>query len=320
MSSQMKKGVAVWVLGFFTFLAFLNAFNSVMMWVMNGSNFVFTPYLISQYIGNLQIAQYFWISVTATFVFLGLTAIIGFRDSYSIEKKMFNRMEAQRKANETFFKVFDSNLLNIRKEILNNQKVTREHIFTIDASIDDVRSELSQAIKRQEDIGNNVEAWSKVVNKTRKDTLEMKKGLKAVKTALIFPEPKITVDSSPAKIKGIGPRTAEELEAIGITNAGEFLTMDPIIIGEKTRLHYKNAAYLQGLVQLLMIPEINEIDVELLEKVGVTNRKELASQDPFELTIKLSEVAKAFAKDGKIKEAQKPTLEKVLSWVRLAKI
>ena len=77
---------------------------------------------------------------------------------------------------------------------------------------------------------------------------------------------------------------------------------------------------MQGIVRLLMIPEIDEIDVELLEKVGVTNRKDLASQDPFELNIKLSEVAKAFYKDGKIKESKKPTLEEVLSWVRLAKL
>ncbi|MFQ5759242.1 MAG: DUF4332 domain-containing protein, partial [Candidatus Bathyarchaeia archaeon] len=121
-------------------------------------------------------------------------------------------------------------------------------------------------------------------------------------------------------VKGIGPRLAEELEAMGITNVGEFLTADPAVIDKKSRLTRETAERLQGTVQLLMIPGIETTDVELLEKAGVTNRKELAERDPFELCKKLTEVAKTYVEERKISESEKPTVEEVLSWVKLAKL
>jgi nucleotidyltransferase/DNA polymerase involved in DNA repair len=148
----------------------------------------------------------------------------------------------------------------------------------------------------------------------------MKTRLETLETALALPQPKMTSQSNIRDIKGIGPRLAEELKVTWITNVGDFLTSDPAVIDEKTRLTRETAEHLQGAVQLLMIPGIRKTDVELLEKVDVTNRKELAKQDPFELTRKLAEVAKTYVEMRKISEAEKPTIEDVFSWVKLAKL
>jgi len=79
------------------------------------------------------------------------------------------------------------------------------------------------------------------------------------------------------------------------------------------------ATKLHASAQLLMVPGIDQNDAELLEKVGITTPGELANQDPIELSRKIGEVAKAYVEQGKMLEAEKPTIEEVWSWIKLAK-
>jgi hypothetical protein len=76
---------------------------------------------------------------------------------------------------------------------------------------------------------------------------------------------------------------------------------------------------LQGRAQLAMVPSVKEKDMILLEEAGVTNRKELASQDPLELGRKINEVFKVYVEEKKISEAEKPTIEEIYSWIKFAK-
>ena len=363
MSAYLKKGIAVWILGFLTFLAFLNAFNAVMQWTLNGSDHEFEPYLIGQFTGRLQVMPYFWISVVTAFVFLGGTAVMAFRrppldpalvemfdnmnDQLATNKialqdgleanqgfirttktDLLERMEDQKRVNEKSFETLGASLQSIENETLDAlekgfQEVSRELFSAIEMSVSGVRGEVLRALAKQEEVIRRVGRSSKksirTIEKVTVDLDGMKTMLETLETALALPQPKLTSHSGPRDLKGIGPRLAEELKSMGITNIGEFLTADPAVIDKKTRLTRETAERLQGAVQLLMVPGIDKTDVELLEKVGVANRKELGKRDPFELYRKLSEVVKTYVEERKISEAQNPTVEDVLSWVKLAK-
>ena len=134
-----------------------------------------------------------------------------------------------------------------------------------------------------------------------------------------MPKPQLTSQSSPEEVRGIGENTGNELREMGITNVRELVLTDPGVIAEKTGMTVKTVEKLQGRAQLQMIPGIKEKDLMLLEDVGVMNRKELAAQDPIELGRKMNEVLKAYVDEGKISEAEKPTIEEIYSWVKFAK-
>jgi predicted flap endonuclease-1-like 5' DNA nuclease len=367
MSAYLKKGIAVWILGFLTLLAFLNVFNAALNWTLYGSEFEFEPYLIDQFTGIIQVKPYFWISVITAFVFLGCTAVIAFRKPppdptlvemldnmnsqlmanktaleegleantkfiEAIKTDIMERIGTQHKANEKLFQSLGTGLENMGEEMLRTlkkqekslQKVGQELSSTVEISIGGVKKELLEALAKQEqvirNVGNSSRKSMKTIEKATADLGEMKTRLETLETALALPQPKMTSHVSPLDVKGIGPRLAEELKAMGITNVGEFLTADPAVIDNKTRLTRETAESLQGAVQLLMVPGIDNTDVELLKEVGVANRKELAEQDPFELSRRLAEVAKTYVEEGKISQAEKPTVEEVLTWVKLAKL
>jgi predicted flap endonuclease-1-like 5' DNA nuclease len=366
MSAYLKKGIAVWMLGFLTFLAALNAFNAQLLWTLRGSDFEFEPYLIGQFTGKMEVARYLWISLAATFILLGCTAVMAFRkppldpdlmeilatvDSHiaankktleeglaanrksieSMESNLREKMEAQKTINEKSFENLSTSLQSTRRETLDTlekqtkelQRVSRELSSTLETNLSSFREQVLEALAKEGEIirkiGRSSKRNAKTIEKGMADMAEVKVRLEALENLLALPKPKLTSHSSTRDIKGIGPRLAEELEAIGITNVSDFLSADPALIEAKTRLTRETAERLQGTAQLLMIPGIDKTDVELLEKAGVTSRRELADQDPFKLHRRLSEIAKTYIEEGKISEAEKPTVEEVLSWIKLAK-
>ena len=330
--SGMKKGLAVWIFGFFTILAFVNVFNSAMMWMQNGDAFLFTPYLIGQFIGPLQVTQYFWISIAVGFLFSGCMTFTAFWKQNEIE--ITNALKGQRTALDKFFEVYRTNLkshelLKSHIDITAQQNQKRLRDF-----IGDLGMQLSGAIKRetfakkldrfiktnakQEETNTaRVEQFSKTIETLQHDFADMRKGFQSLENAILSPLSKLTVESSPKEIVGIGPRIAKELENIGITNVGDFLFTDPAIIDGNTHLSLDQVERLQGTAQLLMIPGIDDTDIELFQKMGVTNRKELAVQDPFEFNIRL---LNTYAKSGQHLKYKKPRFEEVLSWVRTAQL
>ncbi len=106
---------------------------------------------------------------------------------------------------------------------------------------------------------------------------------------------------------------------MGITSVGELITADPVAIDEKTRVSQDMAKNLQSTAQLMMVPGVDENDAELLKEVEVFTIRELAEQDPIQLSGKIGEVAKTYVEQGKITESEKPTVEEVSSWVKHAK-
>ena len=383
MVSHWAKGMGVWVLGFLTFLAGLNALNAVVRWAFDGRDWVFEPYLIG-FIGEMQVTTYFWVSIIAMFLFLGVTAIIAYSRPppdpaiisriVSVEEELatnrgmlestqiglYRRLEDNERAREELFNKVNVTLRDVREKTvgaLEKQekeiRKVREDLFPmIKADLADARKETAGMLEKQGEamqkvlfsaIKTNVgaireemlgvlekhgKAIQKVERLSRRGAAAIEKQMAELATLgtrlerlerEFLPQPRLTSQSSPEEIKGVGPRLGEELRAIGITNAGELITSDPAIIAGRTRVSPETAMRLQAKAQLLMVPGIDENDVELLEEAGITTRRELAEQDTIELSRKIGEIAKTYVEQGKISESEKPTIEEISSWIKLAK-
>jgi len=209
-------------------------------------------------------------------------------------------------------------------ENIENTRKTSQELFTkVNTNFDDAKKETLAVLEKQETTIQEVERLSKqgaVALKKQKAELEdMRIRLEKIEEKMIPPKPRLKGQDNPEEIRGIGPRLGEELKALGITNVGELITADPAIIDEKTRVSRDMAEHLQATAQLLMIPGVNENDAELLVEAGITSRKELGDQDLVPLSRKISEIAKTRIKEGKISKDEKPTIEEISSWIRMAR-
>jgi len=308
MSAYLKKGVIVWILGFLTFLASLSTFHAVVLWAINGGeDRVAETYLISNITGELRITTYFWISTTITFIFLGLTAIVAYwkppPDPALV--KTFLRIEREMMTNR-----------NRLEEQGKTIRDVHEAWFTVMESIGDVKKEMLAKLEKQR---RTLRQLSKLTaGAIAKEMSEMKIRLKKIEKRLTLPQPKITSSDAPEKIKGIGPKLGDALKAMGVTSVGELITADPAIIAVKTRLSQEAAKDLQATTQLQMVPGVDEIDAELLKEAGVFSIKGLARQDPIQLSREIAEITKTYAEQGKIDENEKPSIEEVMLWIKLA--
>ena len=308
MSAYLKRGITVWILGFLTFLASLSTFHAVVLWAINGGeDRIAKTYLISNVTGELRITTYFWISTTITFIFLGLTAIVAYW-----------KPPPDPALAKTFLKI-ERDMMTNRNRLEEQGKTIREMHeawFTVMESIGDVKKETLAKLEKQR---RTLRQLSKLSADTiAKEMSKMKTRLKKIEKQLTPPQPKIKSLDTPEKIKGIGPKLGDALKAMGITRVGELITSDPAIIAVKTRLSQEAAKDLQATAQLQMIPGVDKIDAELLKEVGVFTIKELARQDPIQLSRKIAEITKTYAEQGKIEENEKPSIEEVMLWIKLA--
>jgi len=335
---NVKRGVAVWITGFLAFIAGINAINAVLLWSKDGPYSPINPYLIGEYIGEIQVETYFWLSVALTFAFLGLAVITAFRGTLEVTAIRWTSAKVEQ------------NLTTFRKDLLTflqNLSETREEesrtVKSLNGTMRTLKRNLSEGLENNRKAG---EELLKKVDSTKKDTIDTietqgqsirevnrtsaqiiaalkkhKEELDDAKTrlhkleAILTPRPpKLTSKNNLEEIKGIGPRLGNELRSLGITNVGELLTANPDVVAEKTgNISSDKMMQWQTVAQLQMIPGISEKDADLLEKVGIRNRKDLASQDPVELRKKIEE-------NGKISEGEKPTIEEVATWIKLAKL
>jgi len=356
-----KRGVAVWISGFLTFLAVLSSFGTVLYLIdeTKGPNFILRPYLIGDImgslVGDLSVENYFWISLTATFIFLGLTCIIAYRKlppdpeivkmfikvggnlaalrktQEATSTELAESIENNRKTSREFFKKVDTNLEDAKKETLavmekqgkTIQKVRRDVVSTVETKVGETREEMLGALKKQETAIRGVrrlnEQGAAALKEQRAELEDIRIRLEKIEEKMMPPQPRLNSQDNTEEIKGIGPRLGEELRALGITNVGELVTADPAIIDEKTRVSRDMAERLQATAQLRMIPSVDENDAEMLVDAGITSRRELADQDLVQLSRKISEIAKTYIEEGKMSEDEKPTIEEVSSWIRMAR-
>lgn len=351
----LKRGVAVWISGFLTFLGAINVVNAVTLWRLEGRYSIINPYLIGDWIGAMQVSTYFWASVTATFVFLGLTSVIAYRrlppdpaivrmlvklggtlattkkTVETAQKDLYDGLENNKIAREQLFKKSNANLDNTRQEMLSAlvgqektiQKVRKDTLFAIETNLSSVRKDLLGKLDRQAKAVQKVERTSKWnakrVEKQTASLTDIGSKLGKIEAELMPPEPRLTSQNELEDMKGIGSSLGKELRSIGLKNIGELIATEPATIAEKTRPSPEMVERLQQRALLLMIPGINESDIRLLKEVGITSRKELADQDPILLSRRMEEVAKTYVETGKISREEKPSIEEISSWIKNAK-
>jgi len=357
MSAYLKRGIVVWILAFLTFLAALNAVHAVILWAATQDLNLTVPIIdpINQLISGLQLRTYLWASIVLTLVFLGFTCVAAFRkpptdpalikmfvkldgnltanrktlrDGLEENKEMMgstrmdilDRLDVNKKASEKLFKTVDANLDSARKEI----QTLREELFpAIETSLSNIKEETLKAIRKQARAIQKVERLSTQsatnIEAQSTELTDMKTRIERIESGLVPLQPKLTSQDKPEKVKGIGPRLEKELRAIGITRVGELLIADPEAVAEKTRASPEMVKQLQTTAQLLMVPGVDENDAELLKEAGVNSIKELANQDPIQLSTKIEEIAKIHVEQERITEKEKPTIEEVMSWIKQAK-
>jgi predicted flap endonuclease-1-like 5' DNA nuclease len=310
MSAYLKKVITVLILGYLTFLATLNTLHGVILWAIDGGDYIFEPYLLGTITGGMPVATYFCASAAAAFIFLTLTTVVAYwkppRDSALA--RAFFKMEENMMVNR----------YNLEEQGKTIQSIYEE-LFPILESISNIKKETSTESERQRRaILNAGKLNAKTIEKEMSKLNDIKTRLRNIEKQITPLQPKITSSDKPQKINGIGPRIGDALRAMGITSVGELITTDPTIIAVKTRLSLETVKQLRAAAQLQMIPGVDENDVELLRDVDVFTIKELAGQDPIQLGRRIAEIAETYVEQGKIDESEKPSLEEVMSWVKLA--
>ena len=352
---SVKRGIAVWISGFLTLMAALSSFGTMIYWINQGPNVPIKPYLTGEIIGELRVEVCFWISTIATFGFLGLTCIIAYRrqppdpeivrmfvrvggNLAALRKVQENtamelseKLENNRITSEQLFKKADTDLENAKKEMLDTlekqekaiQKVRQDIASTVETKVNETREGIFGVLKKHETAIREFWRLSKrgtaAVEKQRTELEDMKIRLEKIEGQLVPPQPRLKSQDNTEEIRGIGPRLGEELRSIGITNVGELIMADPAVIDEKTHVSREMAERLQATAQLLMIPGVDTDDAKLLLEAGVTSRKELAAQDLVPLSRKIGEITKTYIAEGKMSEDEKPTIEEISSWIKMAK-
>ena len=351
----VKRGITVWISAFATFLAILSSFAMAILLINEGADSIVRPYIIGSIFGDLSVESYLWISVTTTFIFLGLTCIIAYlkqppnpeivkmflkvggnlaalrKTQENTITEMTDQMEYDRKVNQKFFNKVNSNFEETNKEtfaLLAEQrrmikKARLDLISAIEKKAGETGEKMSADLKKQETVMRGVKRLSEegatALKNQRSELEEIRLRLERIEGNMVPIQAKLKTFDNPEDIKGIGPSFGKELSGLGITSVGEFLTTDPLVIGEKTRVSQEMAENLQAMAQLMMIPGVDANDAELLIEAGIKSRKELADHDLIQLSRKVGEIAKIYVDQGKISKDEYPTIEEISSWIRMAR-
>ena len=350
-----KRGIFVWISAFVTLLFIMNSFYIGALLIESGPSSIISPYLLGDLVGSLSAETYLWISITITFVFLGITCLIIYRrqppdpELVKLLLKVGGNLAALRKSQE-------ASVAEIVDQIDYGRKVNQKFFSTVTSEIQEEKNQMMKLLEKQgkvikkirselntlieSKINETIEKMSTEIKKQEKDIIKIKQlneeNIKTIKNQLtelenikqkiegiegkFLPEQgTLKSDQSPENIKGVGPALGSELRMMGINTVGDFITTNPELIGDKTRISKDAAKNLQGLSQLMMIPGVESNDAELLLESGIKTRKELANQDLIPLSIKIGEVAKNWIDQGKINQNEIPTIERISSWIRMAR-
>ncbi len=298
MTSSRKPLYILCLLASLTFMAVSNVF-----YVLSRYANPFSPFLVSAIIGSVPYELYLGFSIAVTMVFLSAT-LVSFA-SISMSGKILPVMENLIAVNKEVLHVNNVNA-GATTKALQESMVGQQQLV---ASFQGMQFELVNTLERQQKIEKRIGQLSRNVEQA----------IMELQTSLQLPEPVLTGQSSPKELKGIGPKTASALEDIDIMTVTDFLVANPLEVSKQTRLTHEQIEQLRNAIQLLMIPNLSYTDLSLLEDVGVLTRRDLATQDPLELNLMLSNVAQSYLDAQQLTKEEIPTLEEILLWVRVAK-
>jgi len=319
MSAGRMKGTVVWIFAFLSFLAGLNVFNALMLLTLRGGDFIAEFSIYGLALGSVSVMAYFLISIITTFVLLGSTFFLVFQ-GLPTDPNVLQRLARLEESLALNANMLENTQMGFFRRLEENEKATDEAFRKMSMNLEEARKQTNDALERQGKALQDVQEESAdLVKKQVKELASVRKRVEKIEKALSPAKAKLTSKSKLEAVKGVKPRLAQELRNMGITTVGQFLTVDPAVIAEKTMEFPESVTNLQAKAQLLMVPGIAANDAELLMKVGITSRKELSNQDPVQLCRALVGIANAYVEHGKMPASQVPTIDDVWSWVKLAK-
>jgi chromosome segregation ATPase len=198
------KGIIIWILGFFSFLAASNVINAVIMWFSLGAEGTFTPSLLGGLTGPIPVYVYLLISVIATLAFLGATSHMLVRefsttDQISALAENVNRLETSQQA---------------QQRTLDN---LQDKMLAIEGSLERTRNELSKSLSEQGDavkqsLETSHEAHQKLLETLQNQAVSLDESLTAVKKGLGGHTKEIKEVS--ANLAQFGPQVADVKETV----------------------------------------------------------------------------------------------------------
>jgi len=323
MATGKTKGTLVWIFAFLSVVAGLNMFNAVMLLTLRGGDFVADFSIMALQLGSVSVLAYFLVSVITTFVLLGLTFFFMFQ-GLPADPDLLQRLSKVEASLAMSTNMLENMQIGFFRRLEDNEKATDESLKKMKISLDEARKETNDALEKQRRALREAQKENKrntdVIKKQATEVSSMRKRVEKIEKTLSPAKTKLTSKSKLKAVKGVQPRLAAGLKTMGITNVGQFLTTDPAVIAEKTMEFPETVTNLQAKAQLLMVPGIDPNDAELLVKVGITSRKELADQDPIQLSRAIVNIANTYVGRGKMSTNRVPTVDDVWSWIRSAKL
>jgi len=240
----------------------------------------------------------------------------------------------QKLSDDTQSRLFmvDSNMANMRKDFtkgLDEQgeaiKQSQTNLVNrLNGQLSDLREEIARQLGDIKASSEQQEQQEKkaanAILKQRDEITDVKLRLDSLEEEFAKPKPELTSLSETVDVKGIGPTKANELKEMGIATVGEFILTDPQVIAQGTSTSQGVVEKLQARAQLSMVPGVKGKDLILLEELGITSRRQLANQDPIDLSKRINKLFNNLVEKGQISGDEKPTIEEITSWVKFAKI
>ena len=339
MYSRKSRGTLTWFTTLLSFFFGLNSFNALMLLTLNGSDFAVTLSLLNMEMGVVNVFTYFLFSLIATSAFSGATFFCLFK-GLPADPNLLERLAKVESSSSLNTNMLENMQIGFFKRLEDNEKTNEVslqkmnmHLEESDKARELALQKMNMNLEQTGKITNNaLESQNRILQEAQKENMEnaqafkkqskefanVKKKIEKIEKTLTPGRTKLTCKSKLESLKGVKPSLATGMRNIGIRNVGEFLTTDPVTIAEKTNELHETVTSLQGQAQLLMIPGVDATDAELLTKVGVTSRKELANQDPVQLTRAIVNSINAHA-EGKTTKSHVPTVDDVWSWIRSAR-
>jgi len=335
MALTSKKAFKVWILVVFAFLTILGTLHAWFLWQFGGID------VITFFSYPMEITTYFIIFLVATFCFLGAICYVAFRSDsfdlplYKLSRDFEEKLEA--KSEEIKGSTEDA----LAKLGLGEFQL-KESIKTLEKKIGEFDSKLKEGMDSHEKILktaqknlSNIETRISKIENAQRELPELKKNMQALEVvekdlknlqgiveksnSVLEPYLFSTDDIQVLEGKVLKQSTIKELKSSGMVRIVDLLFKSPVEIALTKSMSESEAKSLQSVIQLLMVPGVQHDDAVLLLKSGINSKQELSLQDTFALWAKVAKVAELYIQEGKIKEEEKPTLEEIASWIKLAK-
>lgn len=330
-----KKAFAIWILVVLTFLAMLGTLHAWISWQIQGVD------VVTIFSLPMEISTYFIATMTTAFFFIGATCYVLFHGEslnlplYRLGKDFEAKLEAK-----------SEEIKNSTDEALTKLGLKE---FQLKESVKTLQKKLGEL---EMGLKENMESSSKILGAAQKKLLEIERGVSKIETAQkilpnlekklqtieiiendlknvqdtitrfnFVPGPYLASTDNLDVLEGtiLRPTTVRQLRQSGIEKIEDLLLKNPMEIALAKAMSEGEAKNLQSVIQLLMVPGIQHEDAVLLLKSGVNSKQELALQDTLGLGARVAKTAELYVAEGKIKESEKPTLEEIASWIRLAK-